>query len=254
MDWINNYNLLIFETLDSTNTEALRLAKVGISHNLVVTTEHQTAGRGSRGRTWASLPGNLHASILLNIGSGNLLNSEVNTQLSFVIACALHEALNTLAEKQGKELNMSLKWPNDVLIDQKKVAGILIESISSFENNYVVIGFGVNVKTAPLPQATTYETTSLEKHGVVFEHHDPVLQMIMSKFNKLYTEWGIDNNFSSIKKDWLKNAYKLGEEVTIDNGVSRTSGVFKTIDNKGAMILEIPGGAKRSILSGDFIG
>jgi len=125
LDWLKNYNLLVFQTVDSTNSEALRLANSGAIGNFVVVSNLQTGGRGSKGRLWKSIAGNLHASILLD----SSVDCKKHPQLSFVIANAVFEALTKLAQEKKINLNIQLKWPNDILVDGKKVGGILLESI-----------------------------------------------------------------------------------------------------------------------------
>ena len=145
LDWLGKYSLITFEEIDSTNSEALRIASSGVSGDFIILSKIQTGGRGTKGRYWASMAGNLHASILLE----SEFAPKKNSQLSFVIANAVYEVVKHFAKEQNINLNMKLKWPNDVLIDGHKLAGILLESISIKDKKYVVIGFGVNILHAP---------------------------------------------------------------------------------------------------------
>src|SRR5688572_23177692 len=126
--------LVAYDTIGSTNEEALRLSRAGEREPLWVVAKTQTAGRGRRGRTWVSEPGNLYASLLL----GDPSPPDRFPELSFVAALALHDAVT--ARIPGLAGRVALKWPNDLLIDRNKFAGILIEG----EGTTVVIGIGVN--------------------------------------------------------------------------------------------------------------
>src|SRR5262249_30015854 len=131
-----------YETLGSTNAEALALARAGERGLLWVTAQRQSAGRGRRGSQWISPPGNLYATLLLTEPS----RPAQAPQLSFVAALAAHDAVTICAPQLGPSLKV--KWPNDLLVDKAKVAGILLEG----ENTpifAVAIGIGVNCATHP---------------------------------------------------------------------------------------------------------
>jgi len=247
LNWLKNYNLLKFETVDSTNSEALRLASSGVSGNFVILSQEQTGGRGQKGRQWVSISGNLHASILLDSN----VDPKRHPQLSFVIANAMYDSVAKLAAKHKLSLNIELKWPNDVLIGGKKVAGILLESISFANKNYVVIGFGVNVMEAPI--SLDRPATSLFDEGIELDNPDEFLSILMSKFEKLHTRWCADNNFVKTRKDWMRRAYNLNKLIVVDDGVRRISGIFKGIDFNGTMQLELTGGQLCNLVAGEVL-
>ena len=233
VDWLKNYNLLIFETIDSTNSEALRLARAGSIGDFVIFTEQQTGGRGTKGRLWASLAGNLHASILLNVKS----DLTKCAQLSFVAANALYETISMMADNENLKWDIKLKWPNDVLINGKKVAGILLESISLDSSNYVVIGFGVNI--AAFPTTTIFPATCLCVEGLKRANVDEFLYLLVSKVDKLYKQWCFDNNFVKTRRDWMRRAYNLNKVITLQDGNRRVSGIFKEINLEGGIRLHL---------------
>ncbi|GAB4168829.1 MAG: biotin--[acetyl-CoA-carboxylase] ligase [Rickettsiaceae bacterium] len=236
LDWLKNYNLLIFETVDSTNSEALRLASAGAIGDFVITAAQQTGGRGSKGRSWTSIPGNLHTSVLLNTKA----ELKRYPQLSFVTANAVYETISTFTKGKNLTLNIGLKWPNDVLINGKKVAGILLESISFGEKKYVVVGIGVNVMESP--SAVSFPATSLYDEGIILKHPDEFLCILISKFDRLYKQWLLDNSFARTRKNWLRRAYNLNKVITIDDNARRISGVFKEIDFNGSLQLQLASG------------
>ncbi|MDC0865026.1 biotin--[acetyl-CoA-carboxylase] ligase [Rickettsiaceae bacterium] len=250
--WLKDYNLLTFETIDSTNSEALHLANSGTSGDFVISSRKQTAGRGKKGRAWVSLEGNLHASILLD----SKVDPKRHPQLSFVIANAMYDSIvETIRSSNGRSKvsssDITLKWPNDVLIKGKKLCGILLESIKVRDKNYVVIGFGVNIKASP--RDLDYSTTSLNEEGINIEIPDEFLNILMNRFDKLYKQWIIDDNFLSIRENWMKRAYNLNKVVTVDDGVRRVSGIFKEIDFDGAMRIQLASGQICSLSAGDVL-
>ena len=247
LNWLKNYSLLTFETVDSTNSEALRLASSGASGNFIILSREQTGGRGQKGREWVSIAGNLHASILLDSKS----DPKKHPQLSFVIANAMYESIAALAAKHKLSLNIELKWPNDVLINGKKVAGILLESISFERKNYVVVGFSVNIMEAP--NALGRPVTSLLDEAIKFGHPDEFLNILMDKFDKLYKQWCVENNFVKTRKNWMRRAYNLNKVITVDDGVRRISGVFKEIDFNGAMRLKLASGQLYNLVTGEVL-
>ena len=247
LDWLKNYNLLIFQTVDSTNSEALRLASSGAIGNFVVVSSLQTGGRGSKGRLWKSIVGNLHASILLD----SSVDCKRHPQLSFVIANAVFEALTRLAQEKKIKLNIQLKWPNDILIDEKKVGGILLESISLLNKNYIVIGIGINIIEAPAN--VSFPATSLYDEGLRLESTDELLDVIMNKFDKLYKRWVADNNFIRTRKDWMRRAYNINKVITIDDCNRRLSGIFKEIDFDGSIRIQLASGQLYNLAAGDIL-
>ena len=154
---VAGYRLAAHETLESTNAEALRLARGGERGPLWIVARQQTAGRGRRGSEWISPPGNLHATLLLV----DPAPAECAPELSFVAALALHDAIVELAPSLRSDL--SLKWPNDMLHGGGKLAGILIEGERPARELAVAIGIGVNCRHHP--GQTSYPATDLAAVG-----------------------------------------------------------------------------------------
>ena len=245
LDWLKSYNLLVFEDVDSTNSEALRMASSGVSGNFVIISNHQSGGRGSKGRAWKSIAGNLHVSILLE----SISETKNHPQLSFLTANAVYEAIKELAKEKKKKLNIKLKWPNDILINDRKVGGILLESISREKKNYVIIGIGINIIEAPAKVA--FPATSLYDERLVLDSSDELLNYVISWFDKLYKQWIMDNNFYRVRKDWMKRAYNLNKTITVDDGNRKLCGIFKEINLDGALCLETNDGEIHNLAAGD---
>ena len=249
LSWLKDYNLLIFDQIDSTNSEAIRLAKAGITGNFVIWSDKQTDGRGQRSRKWESLEGNLHMSILLECAED--LEFRRLPQLSFLAANALYETILFFTLKQKLKLDIALKWPNDVLINHKKVAGILLESVSFAGRRYAVAGIGVNIIS--YPKNLSRSVTSLAEERIYSGSSDEFLNILMIKFDKLYKKWLRSGDFTKVREDWLGRAYNLYKVITVDNGLQRMSGIFKTIDMDGSIMLELASGEVCNLSSGEII-
>jgi BirA family biotin operon repressor/biotin-[acetyl-CoA-carboxylase] ligase len=246
LSWLKEYNLLIYEEIDSTNSEALRLAKAGVDGKFVIWAQSQTQGRGRNGRSWASEKDNLFTSILLSPDC----KSEALPQLSFVTAIAVYDALANILKKHKSTATLSLKWPNDILINDCKVAGILLESINvkAVKRNYLVVGIGININNAPLIEGR--KITCLK--DVIGEELDSsyIFDKVLAYFDMYYKKWQ-SQGFIDIRKNWLKKAHNINNVVTIDSGSNRVSGIFKDIDFSGAIRIKLACGRIYSLHAGE---
>lgn len=161
ISWLEKYNLLIFDSLDSTNNEAKRLLKSGATGNFVIWAKEQTAGRGQQDRQWVSEAGNLYFSVIMRP------NCPVSfmSHFPFIAGLACHAAVGKFLSKYDSKKNLKLKWPNDILYNDAKMGGILIEA--ELDSKYemvkeLVIGIGINISSHP--QNTAYPTTCLHNH------------------------------------------------------------------------------------------
>ena len=228
--------------LGSTNAEALRLATEGEGGPLWVVADRQTAGRGRRGRTWISQPGNLYASLLLS----DPAPAALWPQLSFVAALAVHDAVD--AVDPGRTRQIALKWPNDLLLAGAKFAGILIEGSRTREVGVVVIGIGVNC--ASHPEGTDYPATHLE--GVP---PDRLLAALSAKMLARLAQWSRGEGFAEIRADWLARAAGLGEELRVALPDREVVGRFEALDPSGTLVLRQADGTAATIAAGDvFLG
>jgi len=232
-----------YETLGSTNAEALALARAGECGPLWLTAARQSSGRGRQGSQWISPPGNLYATLLLTEPS----SPAMAPQLSFVTALAVHDAIAGCAPQLGPLVN--IKWPNDLLIERKKVAGILIEAESdpSFS---VVVGIGVNCTVHP--DTTDYPATDLAASGarVVPEALFPVVAAAMGR---RLAQWDRGRGFAEIRHDWLKRATGLGEMLQVRLSERNLSGRFDGLDESGRLLLN-EGGRVTAIAAGEVFG
>ncbi|MDR0967721.1 MAG: biotin--[acetyl-CoA-carboxylase] ligase [Rickettsiales bacterium] len=204
-----NYKLLSFDKIPSTQTTAAALIRDGkINGKTIILADKQSAGRGRYRRVWISEPGNLYASFVYNC-------TERDSRVSYAIAVAV---ANTLIEFG---LQPEIKWPNDILIDGKKICGILIEYLSDF----IIIGIGINIKSNPKIRDT--QTTKISDYNSRISRDD-VLGALIKNMNK-----NIDRDFLPIKKQWTNLAMNLGEEI-IYRGINA---VLCGLNDDGGLIL-----------------
>jgi BirA family biotin operon repressor/biotin-[acetyl-CoA-carboxylase] ligase len=232
--------LMPYDSVDSTNAEGLRLARAGTPGPLWIVAREQTAGRGRRGRVWISEPGNLYATLLVSEPSA----PEHAAQLSFVAALALHDAV--AGRVPGLASRLKLKWPNDLLIDRNKLAGILIEA----EGPSVVIGIGVNC--AHHPERTDYPATDLAAAGVRATPEGLFTALSAAMITRL-GQWDRGAGFAAIRDDWLARAAGLGKPIVVSLADGERSGSFETIDATGRLMLRLADGTTQAIAAGDVL-
>ena len=230
--------LVAHEVLGSTNAEALRLARQGECGPLWVVADRQTAGRGRRGRTWISPPGNLYASLLLTEAAP----VERWPELSFVAALAVHDAVVEAAP--DLETRPAIKWPNDLVLAGAKFAGILIEG----ENGAVAVGIGINC--ADHPAGMDYPATDLAAAGAPVSPAALFGALSVKMIGRI-AQWNGGEGFSTIRTDWLARAAGLGEEVRVRLADRDLTGRFEAIDPAGSLMLRLPTGKTTTIAAGD---
>ena len=238
------YRLVFHEQIDSTNEEAKRLAAAGAEAGTLVWAGEQLAGRGRRGRGWASPPGNLYVSLLLRPGCP----PAQACQLNFVAAVALAEAVSGLLPTDRP---VTLKWPNDVLVGGAKVSGILLEASAALDHSidWLVIGVGVNV--ASHPADTPYPATSLQREGAADATASATLQAFAQRFQAWYETWRAQG-FAPVRARWLSSARGLGEPIEVRLERETLQGRFGDLDESGALMLDMHDGARRQITTGDL--
>ncbi len=239
------YNLIALESVGSTNEEAKRLAAQGedaAPDGTLVWAREQTAGRGRRGREWMSPAGNLFTSLILRPDVPLARMAE----LSFVASLAVYDALGTLSEP-GHQVH--LKWPNDILLNEKKVAGLLLESESAGKGEgagWVVLGMGLNVGWHP--ENTDYPATSLR-----FEQWPTTVEQALEAYARSFLGWAtrwVDEGFGPVRRNWLYRCKGQGEAIEVRLADTTLKGIFKNLDDDGALVLD-QDGVTRRITAGD---
>jgi BirA family biotin operon repressor/biotin-[acetyl-CoA-carboxylase] ligase len=224
------FRLHRYKTLGSTNDEAKALARAGAPEGTLVWAEEQTAGRGRRGRIWLSPPGNLYLSLVLRPDGAPAHAA----QLGFVTALGLGDGLAALA---GPALRLSYKWPNDLLVNGRKLAGILLESENAASDrvDFVVAGIGVNIIAAP--DDVEFPATSLTAEGVAGITPAILLEGFTRHFEIWAWRWRAAG-FAAVRAAWLARASGLGEPVRVRLERSTVLGRFLDLDESGALVLE----------------
>jgi BirA family biotin operon repressor/biotin-[acetyl-CoA-carboxylase] ligase len=233
----DGWSLIALDSVGSTNDEAGRLAEAGAAEGTVVWAREQTGGRGRRGRRWVSPVGNLYSSTVLRPDCSAAQAAE----LGFVAALAVADMV-----PPGRKVR--LKWPNDVLVDDGKVAGILPESAIAQDGRveHVVMGIGVNVGFAPQLPEMRYPGAMLG--GAV----EAALEKLTAALAARLSQWRREG-FDTVRRAWLAQAGPIGLDVDVKLGDELVRGRFAGIDRDGALLLDTQSGP-RKIVAGELLG
>ena len=244
MDNESRHPVITYESIDSTNSEAQRHAAKGARGPIWFRAERQTVGRGRSGRPWSSPEGNLSATFLFAPGC----RPEQLQQLSFVAGVAAADAVQSALDEAAEPKRAVLKWPNDVLIDKAKVAGILVESTMIGSDIIAMIGFGINLVVAP--SVAGRDITAIGAHA---QRPDAVqfLQALDARLSHWLEEWSYGTGFDVIRAAWLLRSYPLGEYITVRSGENAVHGSFDGLDADGALRLCKPTGEIERFHFGD---
>jgi BirA family biotin operon repressor/biotin-[acetyl-CoA-carboxylase] ligase len=231
------------DTTDSTQSEAQRLAAAGAPEGTVVTARHQRAGRGRRGHDWWDAPGeSLLASVLLR-PAGPVTTAP---QLSLVGGLAVADALAAVASVPAR-----IRWPNDLLVDGRKVCGILAEATSDGAGrlHHVILGIGVNLAQTAFPAALGDRATSLRLvTGRAFEA-DVVLAAVLEQLARHYDAWGV-GGFAALRAAWLERSTLPGQRVRLPDG---SDGVGVDVGDDGILVARAADGRLVHIVSGGTV-
>lgn len=242
--------LAAFDSIGSTNAEALQRARAGERGPLWLVTDRQTAGRGRRQRAWISPPGNLAATVVETLD----VQPAVAATLGFAAGLALEAALQAVSVESLMRSGGSasgrflLKWPNDVLAGGDKLAGILLEAETVDGGLAVAVGMGVNVVGAP--EGTPYPATSLAALGIHAGAGD-LFMALSDSWAEFRGLWDGGRGFGEIRRLWLDRAAGLGEPVAIESGNGAIEGIFDTLDETGCMIVATRDGRRLPVAAGD---
>lgn len=231
----------------STNAEALGRARGGDPGNLWITAAAQTGGRGRRGRSWTSEPGNLYASLLL-IDPAPM---EYLSSLPLAVAVAVHDAIRAVLPPAAPPLE--IKWPNDILIGRRKACGILLEGERLADGRQaLVIGIGVNI--AARPDLAAYPVVSLTDIGAAVSPEDLFARLFAAMAEALAL-WDEGRGTAAVVARWRQSACGIGEKITVNLPDRSISGYFSGIDDKGMLLLDADEDGRMTIAAGDvFFG
>ena len=232
----------LFKEIDSTNDEARRAIKSGVSGINLIIADSQTGGRGRRGRTWVSPAGGLYMSFIFPFQK-DLIQPQA---LSLVAAISVKNSL-----EEWSLTPIKLKWPNDLLIEGKKLAGILLELETSGKNNHVVFGIGVNyLLTVDQKVKIDREVTDLNEHAESIPARERVITKICIDLLNNVREF-VGAGFAPFKSIWNESDHYLGSSVVISDGKSEKSGISLGVNDGAELIIESDSG-KELISSGEI--
>nr|WP_216366904.1 biotin--[acetyl-CoA-carboxylase] ligase [Halovulum dunhuangense] len=217
---------------DSTNAEAARLLALGTPAPFWVSAAVQTAGRGRRGRPWIAPPGNLTASLALRPGE----DAAQAALRSFTASLALAEALEAVGAEPA---DLSLKWPNDVLLRGRKLAGILLEANRARGGLSLILGIGVNLASAP--QAAEIEPQALPPIALAELGLHVAPETLLDHLGPAFAAWETvlrRDGFGPVRDAWLARAARLGQVITARLPGQAITGRFRTVDDTGAVVIE----------------
>lgn len=238
-----NFTVLRFETLGSTNTEALRAARDGAAEGLCILAEAQTAGRGRHGRKWISAKGaGLSFSIILRPG----LEPRFLPLITLTAGVAVADTLKLFG------LDPDIKWVNDVLVGGRKICGILAESADSEHGPAVVLGIGINLTDANFPPELALSATSVSSETGRDVSGSQFLERLLGRLEYFYDLLQLPDGPAKIIEEWrVRSSYYAGKSVTVRTGDETIEGTTDGLEENGALRVRTSTGETRIIYSGD---
>ncbi|MGI9463049.1 MAG: biotin--[acetyl-CoA-carboxylase] ligase [Aestuariivirgaceae bacterium] len=239
------YRLVELDDVDSTNAEAGRLLDAGECGPLWVRANAQLAGRGRKGRHWVSRPGNLYATLLMMPDAPVACMA----QLGFVACLAIYDMAARLL---GSDAGLTLKWPNDVLLDGRKLSGILTESLLIKGSQRYAAALGCGVNLAHAPGDTRYGATCLADHGRSATPAE-ALHHLAHAFEHWRSVWSDGAGFDQVRQAWTDRSVPLGAAMVLDLAEECVEGRFAGLARDGALMLDLADGTQKQIRAGDVL-
>ena len=232
-----------YDTVDSTNDVARAHAETGKQGPVWIGSAVQTAGRGRLGRPWVSERGNLYASLMLRPDC----KPDQLVALPFLVALAVRQALIKVG---ANEDDILCKWPNDILYNEKKVAGVLIESSIGVDGNVdlLIVGIGTNISLYPLD--AQFPATSFVKEAHMFIEPVDFFSHLATEFQAQWQAWQ-KFGFEPIRSEWLKHSWGMGEKRRLRTSTQDVVARLVTLDSDGALIIKLDDGTESRLYAGD---
>lgn len=239
-----NFTILRRDTIDSTNTEATNQARRGAGEGLCVVARQQTAGRGRHGRTWFSPP---DAGFYFSLVLRPKIEMRFVPLLTLMTGVAVRDALENL-----HNLDCDIKWTNDIHVDEKKICGILAESIETNKGLAVVVGIGINLKSGSFPPELAAVATSIEAESEIPANADELLKTLIGFLSDYYDILCAEGGAEKIRRAWAeKSSYACGKRVRVTLANEIISGTTGGIEDNGALRVEADDGAIHVVQAGD---
>lgn len=241
--WMGKRLIYLPET-DSTNIQARRYAEEGCPDGTLVVADCQRAGKGRRGRSWSSPPG---SSIYMSF----LLRPDIPPYCASMITLIAGMAV-AQAVKTESGLEAQIKWPNDVVVNGRKICGILTEMSTELERiHYIVTGIGINVNQKEFPQEIQATATSLRLETGERISRSALIARSMEQFEQYYEQFLKTRDLSLLKADYEHMLANLGREVLVLDPAGEYRGICRGIDKGGRLLVELPDGGRRAVMSGE---
>ena len=233
-----------FEETDSTNNEIRRLAEQGAPHGTLAVAERQLGGKGRRGRVWTSPAG-------VGIWMSMLLRPQIDPMAASMLTLVM-----ALSTRRGIEkatgLKSEIKWPNDLVLNKKKICGILTEmSTELMEIQYVIPGTGINVNQMEFPDDIKATATSLRIESGKIQKRSVIIAAIMEAFEGYYDTFIETQDMSGLIEEYNANLVNLGNEVCVLDPAGEYRGVSEGINKEGALLVRLSDGTLKEIISGE---
>jgi len=238
-----HFSILRFDAIDSTNTEALKQARQGANEGLCVIARQQTAGRGRQGRSWVSpMDAGLYVTVVLR----PKLDAKYLPLITLATAVAVFETLAELG------LTPEIKWPNDVLLNEKKICGILAETAETEQGLAIVVGVGINVTSNSFPPELGDTATSIEGELNIPVTFSELESMLLRQFDNWYSKLCDEDGPTAVVTEWSKrSSYADGKNVRVSLTGNSVSGVTDGLEPDGALRVVTADGAIHIVHAGD---
>jgi BirA family biotin operon repressor/biotin-[acetyl-CoA-carboxylase] ligase len=238
-----NFTILRFDTLESTNNEARDQAKVGAAEGLCIVARQQTAGRGRNGRNWVS---EKDAGLFFSIILRPKLDAQYLPLITFAAGIAAYDSLASLG------LEPDIKWVNDILINGKKICGILAETVETPKGLAVVLGIGINLRSYNFPPEIADTATSIEAETLQRADPNLVLEKFTKRFSDIYHQLSSSNGSIEILELWTeRSSYENGKQVMVKLEHETFEGTTEGLEPNGALRVRVNNGDLRIVTAGD---
>jgi BirA family transcriptional regulator, biotin operon repressor / biotin---[acetyl-CoA-carboxylase] ligase len=233
-----HFTTLHFDTLESTNTEAAERAQQGAKEGLCIVADEQTAGRGRQGREWISQTG---AGVFMSLVLRPKLAPGHLTLIPLMASVAVYDVL-----LKGFLIEPDIKWPNDILVNERKICGILSEAVETPNGLAVILGIGINLKGDDLPD----NATGIEQESTIPAVRDDIVDVVTGEIARLYDI--LHATPAKIIEEWkTRSTYIEGKSVEVRSGGETFRGVTCGIEENGALRVKTADGVIRVVQAGD---
>lgn len=243
--------VLYYDMVDSTNTKAKQLAEQENTHGLLVIAEQQEMGKGRRGKKWNSQKG---TGIWMSLIIKPKIKPVAASMLTLVAALAVTKAIRQIGEQEENRNNLEakIKWPNDIVVNGKKVCGILTEMSSELDYiHHVVIGIGINANIEKFPDEINHIATSLLLEGKKHIKRSQLVAFVLEAFEAYYIKFLKTENLETMITEYNQWLINYEEEVKIIEENVTYTGVAKGITSTGELIVILPDGTRKEVVSGE---